>query len=270
MATLQKAIEAHHLESVCRTIADTNVGLTGSEIQKILADCKIKDVNPDLTKWKRLYNAFVVWQNENQCSNAILHFVQAAMQPVRYIGNEDLFTFRLFEINKRLAFIGIELLESGKFRKVQVGTTISEVEQRVNRFNHKLQQRNVHSEVLRFCKAELLANNYFHSVLEAMKSILERIRRITGISLDGVALIDSAFPRIAPAIKINAHFSETEISQHQGLAKFIKGLIAMMRNPTAHEPKILFAIEEDEALDVMTSISFVHKQLDKAEKLLRS
>jgi len=43
----------------------------------------------------------------------------------------------------------------------------------------------------------------------------------------------------------------------------IKGLFGLIRNPTAHEPKIKFLIEEDEALDVMTTISYIHKRLDK-------
>jgi hypothetical protein len=43
----------------------------------------------------------------------------------------------------------------------------------------------------------------------------------------------------------------------------IKGLFGLIRNPTAHEPKIKFIIEEDEALDLMILISYAHKRLDK-------
>jgi len=32
-------------------------------------------------KWRRLYNAFAGWQNKHQCSNHLLKFIQAAMQP---------------------------------------------------------------------------------------------------------------------------------------------------------------------------------------------
>ena len=38
-----------------------------------------------------------------------------------------------------------------------------------------LTRRGVHSEVQRFCRAELRAYNYFHAVLEAMKSIAEKL-----------------------------------------------------------------------------------------------
>lgn len=116
------------LEAICQTIANTNDGLTGSEIEKILADCRITDTDPTMAKWKRLYNAFVGWQNENQCSNYILKFIQEALRPVRYIGKEEIFQFRRNEINKRLSFIGIEIAETGKYREVSKATTVSEAE----------------------------------------------------------------------------------------------------------------------------------------------
>lgn len=91
-------LEPHMLESICRTIADTSSGLTGSEIGKILVDSGIEDVHSLNTKWKRLYNAFVTWQNKYQCSNHILKFIQNALQPVRYIGKEDIFLDRLMKL----------------------------------------------------------------------------------------------------------------------------------------------------------------------------
>jgi hypothetical protein len=42
-----------------------------------------------------------------------------------------------------------------------------------------LTRRGVHSEVQRFCRAELRAYNNFHAVLEAMKSIAKKLRQRT-------------------------------------------------------------------------------------------
>ena len=64
-------------------------------------------------------------------------------------------------------------------------------------------------------------------------------------------------------IRINGLIKDTDRSEHIGLSNMIKGLFGLIRNPTAHEPKIKFLIEEDEALDVMTTISYIHKKLDK-------
>ncbi|MFA8434269.1 MAG: toll/interleukin-1 receptor domain-containing protein [Marinifilaceae bacterium] len=120
----QQPITAEVLESICKVIADTGSGLTGSEIGRILDDSRITDTNPSMTKWKRLYNAFVAKQNSTNCSNNILTFLQKAMQPVRYVGQNELFENRLNELNKILIFTGLELSKNGKYRKVDSTTTI--------------------------------------------------------------------------------------------------------------------------------------------------
>ena len=262
-ATRRPKFEPHILESICRTIADTNVGLTGSEIGQTLRNCDMVDVDALNTKWKRLYNAFVEWQNKNQCSNHILKFIQVAMQPARYIGQEALFHDRRVDLNKRLSFVGLELAETGKYRIVSKSTTISEAEERANRFKHKLESRNVHSFIFNYCKAELLVENYFHSVFEATKSLADRIRKITGLQNDGNALVETAFSTTIPLIKINDLKNDSERSEHIGLCNLVKGIFGLIRNPTAHEPKIKFIITEDEALYVMVTISYIHKRLDK-------
>ena len=89
--TKQPIIQPYHLEGICQTIAATAEGLTGMEIGKILRDYRISDIDTGLTKWKRLYNAFVNEQNRNQCSNQILNFLSFSMQPSRYLGKDELY-----------------------------------------------------------------------------------------------------------------------------------------------------------------------------------
>lgn len=257
-------IAAYYLEGICKVIADTSNGLTGGEIGKILGDCKIKDTDPLLTKWKRLYNAFADVQNKQQCSNAVYNFLYQAMHPSRYIGKHELFETRRHELNKQLSFVGYEVTTKATFREVKRTTTISEAEERASHFKFKLENRNVHSEIFRYCNAELLVENYFHSVFEAVKSIADRIRGMTGYHADGSALIDAVFSTANPQIRVNNITNDTERSEHLGLANMIKGLFGLIRNPTAHEPKMKFIILEDEALDILTTVSYVHKRLDKA------
>lgn len=264
MAQRHPILEPHTLESICRLIADTSDGLSGSEISKILTDCKIKDIDPTNTKWKRLYNAFVNWQNENQCSNHILKFIQSALQPIRYLGIEEIFQERRNEINKRLSFIGFEITESGNYLKVDKTKTISEAEQRANKLIYKLEQRQTHPYIYKYCKAELLIENYFHVVFEATKSIADRLREITGLSSDGNTLAETIFSTDNPLLTINQLRNQSERSEHIGLSNLIKGIFGLVRNPTAHEPKIMFIVDEDMALDCLTTISFIHKKLDKA------
>lgn len=40
------------LERISKILGDTSNGLTGSEISYFLQQCNIKDVTPEITKWK--------------------------------------------------------------------------------------------------------------------------------------------------------------------------------------------------------------------------
>ena len=47
---------AQHLEAICRVLADTDTGLTGSEIGYLLQHSRIVDTDTMLTKWRRLFS----------------------------------------------------------------------------------------------------------------------------------------------------------------------------------------------------------------------
>jgi uncharacterized protein (TIGR02391 family) len=108
-----------------------------------------------------------------------------------------------------------------------------------------------------------LAENYFHAVFEATKSIAEIIRQKTGLLQDGSELVEAAFSIKNPLIKINDLSSETKESEHKGFANLIKGVFGMFRNTTAHAPKVIWEINEVDALDIMSTISLIHRKLEK-------
>jgi hypothetical protein len=47
---------AQHLKAICRVLADTDMGLTGSEIGYLLQHSRIVDTDTMLTKWRRLFS----------------------------------------------------------------------------------------------------------------------------------------------------------------------------------------------------------------------
>ena len=255
-------IEGSIIEGISKTLGETNSGLSGTEIAKFLKEAGIIDSEPDITKWRRLYSAFVHNQNQNKNSNNILSFIAKSMSPARFVGKNELFEDTRFELNKYLSFAGLIFKENGKFASTEVTTTISQAEQKANRFKSKLEQRNVHSKIYEYCKAELLAENYFHSVFEAVKSIAETIRQKTGLIQDGGELVDIAFSIKNPLIKINDLSNETKESEHKGFANLIKGVFGMFRNTTAHAPKIIWEINENDALDIMSTISLIHRRME--------
>ncbi|MBC3789373.1 TIGR02391 family protein [Spirosoma utsteinense] len=262
----EKLIPVEILESICKVLGDQN---TSSQIEYCLAQTGIIDTDPGITKWKRLYNAFINYQNNNQESNKILIFIHKILSPVRYADNHEQFEHYRIDINKRILFIGLELLDNGKFRKVVEAKTISEAQQRADNLKAKLRDRKVHSDVLLFCRAELLQDNYFHAVFEATKSVADKIRDKSGLTMDGADLVDKAFglgQLKNPKLAFNTLTTESEESEHKGFMHLIKGLFGMFRNTTAHAPKIKWTIHEQDALDSLTLASMLHRTLDKCVK----
>ena len=51
-----------------------------------------------------------------------------------------------------------------------------------------------------YCRYTL---NYFHAVLEAAKSIFDKLRRLTGLTDDGASLVDKALSGASPLLAIN-------------------------------------------------------------------
>ncbi|KII00630.1 hypothetical protein LP52_00570 [Streptomonospora alba] len=72
------------LKSVAAVLAETENGLTGREIDDLLARLNMSDPLPDATKRDRLAEAFVVRQNEDRSPKRVITFIVAAMEPVRY------------------------------------------------------------------------------------------------------------------------------------------------------------------------------------------
>ena len=115
------------------------------------------------------------------------------MSPTRYLDNQDKFSHFKYELNKILSFEGLCVGEDGKLQRTKKATTINEAEARASKLREILLSRKVHPDILKYCKAELLVDNYFHAVFEATKSVAEKIRLKTGLTSDGSNLVDEAF-----------------------------------------------------------------------------
>src|SRR5262249_45294951 len=145
------------------------------------------------------------------------------------------------ELNVALAFAGLHLGEDGQIRHGDRATTLSEAESRANRLQSQLRARGVHEDVLRFCRAELLQENYFHAVLEATKSVASKIRDVSGLVSDGAELVTQAFglgKTGQPVLAINQLKTDTEKGEQRGFVNLLVGLFGLFRNPTAHAEKI--------------------------------
>lgn len=250
------------IEGLAKLLGDCG---SGSDISRTLEIVGIQDNSGESTKWRRLNHIFNEVQARDSCANRIVSFIQSFLSPSRYVSRAKEFEERRQSLNVLLAFEGLEFGEDGQFRHRKVAKTLSDAEKRLNAIRNKFQGRVLHMEVLKYCRKELLEDNYFHAVFEATKGLAQRIRELSGIELDGANLVDKVFSIEEPILALNTLQTVTEKSEHKGFALLLKGCFGAVRNPLAHGPKILWN-GEDDAADYLSLISLLHRKLDNCVK----
>ena len=100
------------LEAIAGALGDTDAGLTGSEIQHLIASTKMDDPGP-MTKRVRIYNAFAKCQNTKRNRTNILQFIRLAMKPARYSRAPERYEPMRALLNQALAFAGLVVDQSG-------------------------------------------------------------------------------------------------------------------------------------------------------------
>lgn len=246
------------IEALARLLGECG---SGTDISRVLSDRGLVDISGESTKWRRLYWVFLESQKQYHCANRVLDFIQSFLIPARFVGRSTEFEAHRQELNTILSFSGLEYGSDGKFRQHEAVQTLDEAERRVRTIRSKFQGRSMHHEVLKYCRTELLQDNYFHAVFEASKGLAQRIRDLSGIQGDGATLVDRVFSIERPVLAINTLQTETEKTEHKGFAALLKGCFGAVRNPLAHEPKILWD-GEDDAADYLSLISLLHRKLD--------
>ena len=234
---------------------------SGTDISRVLKDRGLVDSSGESTKWRRLYWVFLDIQQRDKCANRILDFVKSYLTPARFVGRQAEFDEHRSEVNSILAFAGIEFGSDGQFRHGTAARTIDEAERRATAIRAKFRGRRLHPQVLRYCQAEMMQEDYFHAVFEATKGLAQRIRQMAGVHRDGAALVDSVFSIDRPLLAMNTLQTETERSEHKGFALLLKGCFGAIRNPLAHEPRILWE-GGDDAADYLSLVSLLHRKLD--------
>lgn len=248
---------------------------THAELDSLFRDVGLVEPSgrAGLSKWQRIYNALANAQNRTGTGNLAMKLIQTVLSPRRFVHRAGEYDDARAVANQFLAFRGWHLRDDGRFSRVAQAATIGDAKERAGRLRAELERRNVHSDVLEFCRAELLTENYFHAVLEATKSVSEKIRAKTGLQSDAGELAQSAFSlgkAGMPFLAFNSLATETEKSEQSGLMNLFIGMFGAFRNVTAHGPKLTWRITEQDALDLMTLVSLLHRRLDSAVRTARN
>ncbi len=153
-------------------------------------------------------------------------FINLAMNPIRYASLQNLFVTKRQQLNTVIAFFGITVGEDGRTRRATKANNLAEAKARASSLHNALALRNVHPDVLLFCRAELLGEKYFHAVFEALKSVAAKVQQLSGLKNDGAALVQQAFAfsdTSKPLVSLNSLSTETDKGEQRGFVNLLVG-----------------------------------------------
>lgn len=259
-------IPENTLRTICKEMADC---FSGSELTNFMDEINLPHILPLTdTKHKRIFESLSKQQQINSSPNIVFRFIQETSKPINFINNRYVnMNEYLSTINVPLNLIGLTVTIKGELIKVAPATTLSEAQRRCSELISELKSRNLHSEIFKYCIPELLVNDYFHAIFESVKGVYTRIRKLSNCSTDGAALIHEVFDPHSPILIINPCTNKAQINEQNGFKQILLGITNMFRNTLAHENKIYWNVSKQDAVDLMTTLSFIHRKLDNASKI---
>lgn len=125
-------------------------------------------------------------------------------------------------------------------------------------------KRNFHAEIVKHSQKLFVQGNYFHAVFESAKAYNKDVKGKSQSDKDGQPLMLNVWGCDNGVLKVTECESQTDRDYQDGIKFISGGLMSAIRNPTAHEPAITWPITKQDCLDILSLISFLYRQLDKA------
>lgn len=251
------------IESIAKTVG----GLyTGSQLTSILIDAELSHYDPGYptTKWTRIAMAVETQQGSQGDGRPLIRLVSEALDPRNLNTSSTGYDSddAREEVNQALSFDGYRVREDGTVISVGRTPTLSEARKRSRRLLTNLKNRGAHEEVLKHCQPDLVQNDYYQAAFESIKGLADRLRVLTNTDLDGRELVQRSFGGSDPLLQINERATKTQRNEQVGVQLLAEGVFAAFRNPTAHEPRMQWQLDEQDALDVMGLVSLLHRRVD--------
>lgn len=218
-------------------------------------------VHDGSTKWRFVASELERLQSEDaNRPHRIIRVLETLCSPQAYVGRREQFDSLLAAVNQVLAFYGLTITEEGK--AVIGGEKARTVRTTVGDDEMSFLARNFHSEVGRHGRRHFSRGAYFHAVFECCKALNVAVENNTGIEKSGQALMSAALGVDGP-LALNRRLTQSERDEQQGVMFLCMGLMNAIRNPQAHEPELSWPMTREDALDVLTLISFLFRKLER-------
>ena len=128
----------------------------------------------------------------------------------------------------------------------------------------RFDSRQFHSQIIKHCRKLYGQENYFHAIFEISKVYNRLVKSKAQSTEDGQSLMLSVWDSKNGVLKINNGTPETVRNVEDGIKFLSAGLMRAIRNPTGHEPALQWHVTEQDALDILSFVSYLLRQYDKA------
>ena len=247
------------LEHIAKIIGNC---YTGSEITELFRKTGFQHISHDgSTKWRFVYNILENIQNNADGPYQIAKVIQQLCDPQMYFGNAERHGQIVNDINEVLSFYGIAVnAEDGKI--VITDKKDTNLRSRESEETKLFDLRRFHPEVKKHARLLFLEDHKFHAVFECCKAFDKYVREKSKLDKHGYELMSAALSLNGP-LKLNAQQTKTEKNEKDGLMHLCMGLMRAIRNPESHEPELDWIITKEDALDILSLVSFLYRQVDK-------
>jgi uncharacterized protein (TIGR02391 family) len=145
------------------------------------------------------------------------------------------------------------------FNSTITPTSNSNKSQRENLYN----SRYYHSEIQKHSRNLFIEGKYFHAVFECCKAFDKYVQEKSKIEKTGSKLMTQAL-KISGTLKLNQQITSSDKNEQMGVMNLCIGLMSAVRNTGAHEPELNWPIQQNDAMDILSLLSFLWRKIDAA------
>ena len=248
-----KAFKSHILKEFAKIIFPT---FTKTQITEFLEEVGFRGTT--LPSWgtnQVLQSIFVELQNTSDPS-AIVRLIEIVCDPQEHAGKLKRHEKIVRRFNEYLKFYSLKINEQSKIVLIRKERKTSSTNSNLFRSRH------FHDEVVKHAKHQFTDQHYFDAVDECCKAFGKHVAKKSKLDEHGSKLMSKALGD-AGLLKLNQQKTETEKNLQQGLMYMCMGLMIGIRNPIEHEPQSDHNINKQDALEILSFISYLYKQIDQ-------
>lgn len=258
-----KQLESFSLSALERIAMIIGNSYTGSEITEFFKKAGFPSIQHDgTTKWRFVYAALQELQRQPHGPFNVAKIIEQLCNPQEYFGRSDYYQQVVEQVNEVLTFYGLEV--DRKTGKILVKPSVApSLRSQRSKAEEMFDTRNFHPEVCKHGRLLFVERRHFHAVFECCKAFDKYVREKSKIDKSGTELMGAALS-LKGTLKLNTLRTESERNEQEGVMHLCMGLMRAIRNPESHEPELDWPITEEDALNILSLISFLWRKIDTA------